>query len=162
VDTEAGIIVDVEATPALASQEVESTKTMIERVKDRFGLETKKLIGDTAYGTAEFLGWMVNEKGIEPHVPVWDKGKRSDCTFSRTDFIFDDNNDCYTWPNGKHLKRFRLHFKVPRTGVTKSNEIKYRASKMDCAACPLKEQCCPHMAFRKVTMTTSEESFSTE
>ena len=38
VDTEAGIIVDVEATPAFRSQEVESTKTMIERVKDRFGL----------------------------------------------------------------------------------------------------------------------------
>ena len=33
-------------------------------------------------GTAEFLGWMVNEKGIEPHVPVWDKGQRSDGTFS--------------------------------------------------------------------------------
>ena len=62
VDTEAGIIVDVEATPAHRSQEVESTKTMVERVKDRFGIDTKKLIGDTAYGTAEFLAWMVNEK----------------------------------------------------------------------------------------------------
>lgn len=81
VDTAAGIIIDVEATPALRSQEVQSTKVMIERVKDRFNLETRRLIGDAAYGTAEFLGGMVNEKGIEPHVPVWDKGKRADGTF---------------------------------------------------------------------------------
>jgi hypothetical protein len=82
-------------------------KSKIERVQDRFGLHTKKLIGDTAYDTAEFLGWMVNEKGIEPHVPVWDKGKRSDGTFLRSDFIFDEDNDQYMCPNGKELKRFR-------------------------------------------------------
>jgi hypothetical protein len=46
VDTEAGIIVDVEATPALRSHEVASTKTMVDRVKDRLGLDTKRLIGD--------------------------------------------------------------------------------------------------------------------
>jgi hypothetical protein len=90
VDTGAGIIVDVEATPANRSQEVESTKTMVERVTDRFGIDTKKLIGDTAYGTAEFLAWMVNEQGIEPHVPVWEKAERSDDTFSRSDFSFDE------------------------------------------------------------------------
>lgn len=158
VDTEAGIIVDVEATPALRSDEVASTKTMVDRVKDRLGLETKRLIGDTAYGTAEFLGWMVNEKGIEPHVPVWEKGERSDGTFSRSDFAFDEENDRYICPNGKELKRFRRNYKVPRSGVTKSNEIKYRASQMDCGACPLKEQCCPNMSFRKVTRSVHESA----
>ena len=158
VDTEAGIIVDVEATPAFRSQELESTKTMIERVKDRFGLETKKLIGDTAYGTAEFLGWMVNEKGIEPHVPVWDKSQRADGTFSRADFIFDQDNDRYTCPNGKQLQRFRRNFKVPRTGVSKSNEIKYRARRMDCAACPMKEQCCPNVELRTVVRSVHESA----
>jgi len=158
VDTQAGIIVDVEATPAFRSQEIESTKTMSERVKDRLGLDTKKLIGDTAYGTAEFLGWMVNEKGIEPHVPVWDKGKRTDGTFSRSDFIFNEDNDQYICPNGKLLKRHRRNFKVPRTGVTQSNEIKYRASKLDCAACPLKEQCCPNVELRKVVRSIHESA----
>jgi len=137
IDTDNGIIMDVEATAAHRMQEVWSTKTMIERVQDRSGHETKRLIGDTAYGSAAFLGWMVNEKGIEPHVPVWDKGKRSDGTFSRSDFVFDEDNDCYTCPNGKELKRFRRNFKVPRTGVTKSNEIKYKASKMDCVGLSL-------------------------
>jgi len=35
------------------------------------------------------LGWMVDKKGIEPHVPVWEKGERNDGTFSRSEFIFD-------------------------------------------------------------------------
>jgi hypothetical protein len=35
-----------------------------------------KIIGDTAYGTAPMLAWMVNEKDIGPHVPVWDKTER--------------------------------------------------------------------------------------
>jgi len=150
--------VDVEATPAHRTQEVWSAKTMIERVQDRFGLDTRKLIGDTAYGTAEFLGWMVNDKGIEPHVPVWDKGERTDGTFGRSDFIFDEEADSYTCPNGKQLQRFRRNFKVPRTGVTKSNEIKYKASRMDCAACPLKEHCCPNMAARRVVRSIHESA----
>ncbi|MDH3647027.1 MAG: transposase [Gammaproteobacteria bacterium] len=156
VDTDNGIIVDVEATAAHRTEEVWSTRTMIERVKDRFNLETNRLIGDTAYGTAEFLGWMVNDQGIEPHVPVWDRGGRSDGTFSRSDFIFDEATDSYTCPNGKQLRRFRRNFRKPRTGITKSNEIKYRASQFDCAACPFKERCCPNALLRKVTRSIHE------
>jgi hypothetical protein len=35
------------------------------------------------------LGWLVDERGIEPHVKVFDKSERSDGTFSRSDFVFD-------------------------------------------------------------------------
>lgn len=158
IDTDAGIIVDVEATPAHRTLEVQSTKIMIERVKERVGLETKKLIGDTAYGTAEFLAWMVNDKGIEPHVPVWDKGERTDSTFGRSDFVYDDENDLYTCPNGKQLMRHRRNYKKPRSGVTKANTVNYRASQLDCAGCPYKEQCCPNTASRKVTRSVHESA----
>jgi hypothetical protein len=30
-------------------------------------------MGDSAYGSAEMLGWLVHEHGIEPHVTVFDK-----------------------------------------------------------------------------------------
>jgi len=83
---------------------------MIERVKDRFGLETRKLIGDTAYGTAEFLNWMVNEAGIEPHVPVWDRGDEINDRFGRSDYVFDEVNNLYICPNGKELRRFWRKF----------------------------------------------------
>ncbi len=66
---------DVEATPAHRTQEVESTKTMVDRVEQRFDMKPDRLVGDTAYGTASMLGWMVQDKGIEPHVPVWDKSR---------------------------------------------------------------------------------------
>lgn len=82
IDTAHGVILDVEATPAHRTAEVESTKLMVDRVEARFDLTPERLIGDTAYGTAPMLGWMVNEKGIEPHMPVWDKTARKDDSFS--------------------------------------------------------------------------------
>lgn len=60
---------DVEPTPAHRTAEVESTKTMIERVEEHFDIKPDRLIGDTAYGTAPTLAWMVDEKDIAPHVP---------------------------------------------------------------------------------------------
>ena len=39
------------------------------------------LIG--AYGSAEMLGWLVHERGIEPHIPVFDNSQRLDGTFER-------------------------------------------------------------------------------
>jgi hypothetical protein len=156
VDTDNGIIVDVEATPALRTPEVWSTKTMIERVKDRFGVETKKLIGDTAYGTAEFLNWMVTEAGIEPHVPIWERAENDDGRFKRSEFTFDEENDIYTCPNGKELRRFWRTYKQPRTGVTKANEIKYSSRTSDCDTCPMKQRCCPNTDVRKVTRSLYE------
>ena len=70
IDTKAGVILDVEATPAHRTNEVNATKVMVDRVEERFEIKPTHLIGDTAYGTAEMLGWMVDEKAIEPHVPV--------------------------------------------------------------------------------------------
>jgi hypothetical protein len=109
----------------------------IERIEDRFAIKTKKLFSDTAYGTTEFLGWMVNDKAIEPHVPIWEKGERSDGTFSRSDFSFDVEADHYTCPNDKQLVRYWRKFKQSRSGITKANTINYRSSRHNCAACPM-------------------------
>ncbi len=59
---------------------------MVERSIQRFDLYPARLIGDTAYGSAEMLNWLINERGIEPHIPVFDKSRRTDGTFSRDDF----------------------------------------------------------------------------
>ena len=47
------------------------------------GLPAGWLIADTAYGTGKFLGWLVKEKKITPHIPVWEMSDRSDGIFSR-------------------------------------------------------------------------------
>ena len=158
VDTGAGIIMDVEATPAYRPQEVNSTKTMIERCEERVAIKANKLIGDTAYGNAELLAWMVNEKAIEPHVPVWEKGERSDGTFSRSDFVFDAERNRYTCPNGKHLLRYRKPGNQHRIRVGKDGMINYHAIQADCQPCPLKERCCPNMRARKVKRSVHEAS----
>ena len=72
VDVRVGVIVDVEATSAHRTKEVQATRTMIDRVERRFSIKPSRLIGDMAYGSAELLAWMVNDKAIEPHVPLWD------------------------------------------------------------------------------------------
>ena len=64
---------------------------MIERSIDRFDLYPARLLGDSAYGSAEMLGWLVYEHGIEPHVTVFDKSTRQDGTFSRDDFTYDQS-----------------------------------------------------------------------
>lgn len=48
------------------------------------------LNGDTAFGTSPTLGWMVNAKGIAPHMPDWHKIERKDDTFSSTDFEWNE------------------------------------------------------------------------
>lgn len=156
VDIHAGIIVDVEATPAYRGQEVTATRTMVERVEARFSMKPKRLIGDTAYGTAEMLGWLVEEKAIEPHVPVWDKSDGKAELFGRSDFTWDAATDRYVCPGGKPLLRHR--YKPRGTGITKENTIIYRATTSDCRACALKTSCCPNTRSRKIHRSVYEDA----
>ena len=64
-------------------------KTMIERTQERFDVKPERLAGDTAYGPGANRNWLVKDKHIAPHIPVIDKSKREDGTFSREDFRFD-------------------------------------------------------------------------
>jgi len=149
IDIEHAVIVDVEATPARTYDEVKATKTMIERTDRRLGLKPQRLLADTAYGTGKFLGWLVGA-GITPHIPVWEKAKRDDGTFSRSDFTFDKQKNEYRCPNGKALRT---------TGrVHDGRTILYRASKRDCDLCPLKARCCPNVTWRKVPRDVNEEA----
>ena len=127
IDVPAGIMVDVEATPASQADEVNATRTMIERVEERFDLKPERLIGDMAYGTAEILGWMVDEKQIEPHVPVWDKTQRNDETLSSSDFQWDEQADEYRCPQGQRAaQRNGGRSRRLRTHITKADTIIYR------------------------------------
>jgi transposase len=157
IDNEHAIIVDVEPTPARTFDEVRSTAIMLDRTKARFGVKPKRLAADTAYGTGKFLGWLVDQE-IEPHIPVWDKGNREDGTFSRSDFIFDPEQDQYICPAGKVLKQFRRNYAVARADSAYDGIRKYRASQKDCQTCELKSRCCPNMLSRNVQRSVHEEA----
>jgi len=147
IDMENAVIVDVEATPTRISKEVEATKTMIERTSETFDLKPDHIAGDVAYGTGKMLGWLRDQR-VEPHIPVWDKGKRDDGSLSRGDFAFDKDGDVYLCPQGKTLKT---------TGkVHDGKTLLYRSSKYDCDPCPLKAKCCPRTPSRKVPRDINE------
>jgi transposase len=158
VDVQAGVIVDVEATAAHRIEELDATRTMIDRVEQRFAVKPSRLIGDMAYGSAEMLGWMVDEKKIEPHVPVWDKTQRTDDTLSSSDFQWNEAADEYRCPQGHALRRNWRPFKVVRTHITKADTIVYRASQFDCTGCPIKPRCCPNTSHRKIARSIHERA----
>ena len=148
IDLDHAVIVDVEASTAVRQAEVRAAKTMIERADARFELYPERLAGDSAYGSGEMLEWLVHERGIEPHVPVFDKSKRSDGSFSRDDFTYDHQGDVYFCPAGKML--------TCKGTVVNDNQLLYRASKYDCDACSLKPRCCPKEPARKVPRSIYE------
>ena len=157
IDTDHGVIVDVEATRSIRQAEVGSTKTMLDRAKARFDLHPERLIADTAYGTGPMLGWLVNRK-IAPHIPVFDKSGRADGTWTRADFEWDAENDQYICPEGHALKQFRRNYSDPNRGPSGKGVAKYRGLKLTCQACTSKPRCCPNMDFRSITREEHEDA----
>src|SRR6476660_765706 len=147
IDNKAGIIVDAEGTRANRIAEIAITETMIERVKSRFDLRPRRLVGDTVYGAVRLLKWLV-DRNITPPIPVWDKSARSDGTFSRSDFVFDPERNIYVCPGGA---------KLTSTGnIDQGHIVYYRASKNDCSRCSLKPKCTTATA-RKLTRDLNED-----
>lgn len=148
IDVQHAIIMDVEASRAIRQAEVGASRTMIERTQQRFGIKPDWLAADTAYGSAPNLNWLVQDKGIAPHIPVIDKSRRDDDSFSRSDFAYDQKNDVYICPAGKTLTS---------TGrINYDDTYRYLASVPDCRACHFKARCCPKTPQRKIPRSIFE------
>jgi transposase len=151
IDVKFGIIMDVEASRAIRQAEVGAAKTMIERTEERFDIKPQRLAADTAYGSGPNLNWLVKDKDIAPHIPVIDKSKREDGTFSREDFRFDKERNVYICPASKILT-------TTGTVIDEGETLRYLASTSDCRGCPLKMQCCPKAPFRIIPRSVYEEA----
>jgi len=90
------------------------------------------------------------DQEIAPHIPVFDKSRRDDGTFSRSDFQFDEAGNVYTCPAGKQL--------TTRGTIVNDDQVLYRASKFDCTPCLLKARCCPKEPVRKIPRSIFERS----
>src|SRR5215216_4117510 len=155
IDLDHAVIVDVEATTSVRQAEVTAARRMIERTQARFGLWPERLAADAGYGDAANLAWLVEEKGIK-HIPVFDKSARRDGTFERADFVYDHADDSYICPGGKRLRQRRKVYREPRPFVDENGLMRYRASKLDCDACGLKQRCTPNMPARKILRSIHE------
>ena len=107
---------------------------MLDRTAEQFDVTPSRLVADGGYGSAEMVGWLVDERKIEPHVKLIDKAERTDGTFSRSDFAFDPESNLYVCPGGKELRKYHRALAKPRDGVTKDGTMIYFARKHDCDA----------------------------
>ena len=155
IDLKHAVIMDVEATTAVRQAEVTAQRVMLDRTQERFGIWPERLAGDTGYGSAENLAWLVHEKGIEPHIPVFEKG-RTDGSFGRTDFAYDHSQDLYTCPGGKQLRRYWQDSRAAKASPPVDGLYKYRARKTDCDGCDLRQRCRPGDAGRKLLRSIHE------
>jgi len=148
IDVEHAVIVDVEATPARTYDEVAATRIMIERTEKTFGFKPERITADTAYGTGKLLAWLL-DKGVTPHIPVWERYQSTDGMFPRASFIYDAERDIYVCPNGKPLKT---------SGTIHDGRVRnYLSQPQECRVCKLKDRCtrAPH---RKVARDINEEA----
>ncbi len=84
---------------------------MIDRVRKTHDLKPERLIADTAFGSGPMLDWLVEKRGIAPHIPAIDKSGRKDGTFERPDFTFDTETIYISVPVAKNSNYFAERIK---------------------------------------------------
>ncbi len=100
VDTSSRVILGVEATPALFHQETVAAPRMVERV-EKLGLQPGNLGADKAYGSGEFLAWLL-ERGVQPHIPVIDRRHQTGGRFTRDQFRYEPAEKTAAGAGAKH------------------------------------------------------------
>jgi len=139
VDTTSRVILSVEPTPARFRQETLAARRLLERVS-HFGVRPLNLAADQAYGSGEFLAWLL-ERDIQPHIPVIDRRHQTQGHFTREQFRYEPQENVYYGPEGKPL-RYR--------GLSHSSQgYIYRATEAQCQGCPQKKLCTPGL-YRKL------------
>jgi len=139
VDTASRVILEVEATPALSRQEMVAACRMIERV-EKLGLRPESLGADKAYGSGEFLAWLL-DRGVQPHIPVIDRRHQTGGHFTRDQFRYEPAENVWYCPEGKPLRYRGQHRSMHGSS--------YCSTAAQCQGCPQKQRCTP-AAYRKL------------
>jgi transposase len=131
IDTRSRVILGVEATPALFHQETAAARKMVEQVQ-KLGLQPETLGADKAYGSGEFLAWLL-DRGVQPHIPVIDRRHQTKGLFTRDQFRYEPAENAYYCPEGKALRY--------RGRRRESQGFVYRSTEAQCEGCPQKRRC---------------------
>ncbi|MBW4710049.1 IS1182 family transposase [Roseobacter sp. YSTF-M11] len=151
VDTDHGIIVDVEATPARLGLEIVAAKTMLDRSRNRQDFRPDRVAADGSYGTGSFRAWRLKRK-VTPHVPVLDREHQTNRKYVISHFQYDPERDTYTCLEGHEM---------PLRRTKQADRIKnYFAGRETCGTCPIKKAC-TDAPFRTVTRHMDEEARQT-
>jgi hypothetical protein len=145
IDTASRVILEVEATPALSRQEMVAARRMIEGV-EKLGLRPESLGADKAYGSGEFLAWLL-ARGVQPHIAVIDRRHQAGGRFTRDQFRDEPRENVWYCPEGKAL-RYRGQHRSLRGSSSCSTAAQ-------CPGCPQKPRCTP-TAYRKLFIDGDE------
>jgi hypothetical protein len=104
---------------------------MLEHV-GQFGIQPQNLAADKAYGSGEFLAWLL-ARNIQPHIPVIDRRHQTQGHFTREHFRYEPKENAYYCPEGK-----ALHYRGQARG---SRGNVYCSTKEQCLGCPQKKLC---------------------
>ncbi len=150
IDNARRVILDVAATPARVRQESLAARRMLEHV-EQLGLHSESLGADKAYGSGEFLAWLL-ARGVHPHIPVIDRRHQTGGRFTREQFRYAPEENAYYCPAGQPLRYRRAH-------PTAQGDI-YSATAGQCRGCPQKT-CCTPGPFRKLFVHWEEPARQT-
>ena len=131
IDTRSRVILGVEATPALFRQETAAARKMVNQIH-KLGLRPETLAADKAYGSGEFLAWLL-DRGVQPHIPVIDRRHQTNGLFTREQFRYEPAENIYYCPEGKVL--------AYRGRRRESQGYVYRSTAAQCEGCPQKKHC---------------------
>jgi transposase len=133
VDNHSCVIVGVQATAALMSQETVAAQDMLTRFTQWQGREPESVAADTAYGNGEFLQWLA-DRSITPYMRTRDSIHRKNSPFYGPErFTYQPESNSYRCPAGEPLNYVGLN--------VRNRAHAYIGSGKRCGACSQKAQC---------------------
>ena len=151
IDPAHGIIVDVAVTPGNAN-DASPYLERLEYMRSHMGFNIKAAGADSAYGTS-LICRSLEDMGICLYTPGATGGVNYKMKFTREDFTYQKESDCFLCPTGNRLvlrSLEREEFNICRV---------YRAERKDCAVCPMFVHCVsPSQKSRTVRVNIFEES----
>lgn len=129
IDADSRVILDSKITTGA----VHDTKIYLERIEyieKKYSLNIHEAIADRGYGAIDNIK-SLNNKGITTYIPLFStKEGKKPLELKEVEFIYDEENNNYTCPEGKEL--------FP----TKSKDMEHYYSKLEtCKSCPVSDQC---------------------
>jgi hypothetical protein len=147
VDEKHKLILDHEVTNEVTDRNLLSQ--MAKRAKEALGVDEIEVLADMGYYDGQQVKDCL-EEGITPYIPKADTSANKKLgLFSKSDFSYDPEQDCYWCPAGQELT-FRFQT------TEKDRDIKYYASSA-CSQCPIKAQCTRSKDGRRISRWVYEE-----